>query len=263
MKPKERVLYQAVRPSTQMKILNIITILLGAFVLASCAPAAKVVPAATVIPGLTSITSTATPILTLTLDDIRAIIYASNPESPHYDPNSPAYAEFPQAVKQLSTMPDAIDAAGDLAIAITYPRQDSYLAAQTLVSLGSDITSTTIVTLFGNLDSGRVHHQSPDALIYSIILLSSTGNRASCAVGNIGPLLWHPDSRVRSAAAFALERITGQDLIPGQIEITPSFMADSISADEPQGSLAGKARQWWNEQGSKIRWHSSYGFCDP
>jgi len=121
------------------------------------------------------------------------------------------------------------------------------------------------VTLFGNLDSSNLHSLKPDAVIYSIVLLSSTGYRASCAVGNIGPLLWNSDSRVRSTAAFALERITNQDLIASQyeIEITPSFMANLIFPDEPEGSITGAARQWWNEQGSKVKWHSSYGLCDP
>jgi hypothetical protein len=252
-----------------MKIKNIVTVLLVTFILVSCAPVAKVAPTETAIPTSTlppvPPTPTIAPTPTLTIDDIRAIIYASNPESPQYDPKSTIYAEFPEAVKQLSTMKNAIDAAGDLAIAITYPRQDSYLAAQTLISLGSDITSTTIVTLFGNLDSRYYPNQKPEALIYSIILLSSTGNRASCAVGNIGPLLWHSDSKVRSAAAFALEKIIEQDFVASQyeIEVTPSFIANSISPDEPEGSITEKARQWWKNQGSKVKWHSSYGFCDP
>jgi len=252
-----------------MKIKNTVSILLVAFLLVSCAPAAKVVPTEAAIststlpavPPTQPITLTPT----LTIDDIRAIIYASSPESPQYDPKSTVYAEFPEAIKQLSRMPNAVDAAGDLAIAITYPRQDVHLAAQALITLGTDITSTTIVTLFGNLDSSYYPNQKPEALIYSIILLSSTGNRAACAVGNIGPLLWNSDSRVRSAAAFALERITEQNLIASQyeIEIKPSFMANSIAEDEPGGSISGTARRWWNEQGSKVKWHSSYGFCDP
>lgn len=252
-----------------MKIKNIVTVLLVAFILVSCAPVAKIVPTEMAVPTLTLTplppTPTITPPLTPTIDDLRAIIYASNPESLQYDPKSTAYAEFPEAVKQLSTMSNAVDAAGDLAGAINFPRQDSYLAAQALITLGSDITSTTIVTLFGNLDSSNLHNQKPEALIYSIILLSSTGSRASCAVGNIGPLLWYSNSKVRSAAAFALERITEQDLVASQyeIEITPSFLANSLSADVPEGSIVKTARQWWNEQGSKINWHPSYGMGDP
>ncbi len=253
----------------RMKIKNIATVLLIVFILVSCAPAAKVVPTETAIPTLTlpSIlpAPTITPSPTLTIDHIRAIIYASNPESPQYDPKSTAYAEFSEAVKQLSTMSNAADASGDLAGAINFPRQDSYLAAQALINLGTDITSTTIVTLFSNLDSSYNPNQTPEALIYSIILLSSTGSRASCANGNIGPLLWHSDSKVRSAAAFALEKITEQDLVASQyeIEISPSFLANSISADDPEGSIVATARQWWNEKGSAVNWHSSYGMCDP
>jgi hypothetical protein len=252
-----------------MKFKTIVVILLVAFTLASCAPVAKVVPTETAIP-----TSTLSPVLptptiaptpTLTIDDIRAIIYASDPASPQYDLKSSAYAKFPDAVKQLSSMSNAVDAAGDLAGAINFPRQDSYLAAQALITLGTEITSTTIVTLFSNLDSSYHPNQKPEALIYSLILLSSTGNSASCSVGNIGPLLWHSDSKVRSSAAFALEKITQQDLVASQyeIEITPFFLASSIFADEPEGSITGRARQWWNERGSKVKWHSSYGFCDP
>lgn len=252
-----------------MKIKNIGTSLLVVFILVSCAPAAKIVQTETTPPALTlplvRPAPAITPIPTLTIDDIRAIIDASNPESPQYDPKSIAYAEFPEAVKQLSKMSNAFDAAGDLAGAINFPRQDSDLAAQALIALGTDITSTTIVTLFSNLDSSYHPNQKPEALVYSLILLSSTGNKASCAVGNIGPLLWHPDSRVRSAAAFALEKITEQGFVAKEyeIEITPSFMANSIPADEPEGRITEAARQWWNKQGSKVRWHSGYGLCDP
>ena len=237
-----------------MKIKPLGPVLLAALVLVACAPAVTAVP-----------TRTAGPTYTWTIDQIRDIIYASNPESPQYDPQSTAYASFPEAIEQLPARADAVDAAGDLAIAITYPRPDSHLAAQVLLSLGADITSTTIVTLFGDLDPGGLAGQKPDAIIDALILLSSTGSRATCAVGNIGPLLWQPDARVRSAAAFALEKITGKDLLADryEFEITPAFTADSISADEPEGSLSGTARQWWEQKGAKVKWHASYGFCDP
>ncbi len=254
-----------------MKIKIIVTVLFGAFVVFSCAPASGVHPTPTVVPTLTLIpvtpTSAIAPTSTPTFDELRQILCASNPELPQYNPNSTAYAEFPEAIKQLSTLlrKSVADNADDLAIASTFPRQDSYLAAQALISLGPDITSTTIALLFSELDSSNVRNLKPDALIYSVILLSSTGHSASCVIGNIGPLLWNSDSRVRSAAAIALERITGQDLVASQykIEITPSFKADSIPPDEPEGSISGSARQWWSAQGSKVKWHSSYGFCDP
>ena len=242
----------------------VIVVLLIAYILVSCAPTVKVVPTLTLIP--VPPTSTITPTPTLTSEDLTAIIFASNPESPLYDPKSTAYAEFPEAVKLLSMMgTNNYSALSDLAFAITFPRQDSYLAAQALILVGRDARASTIAVLFSNLDSSYYPNQKPETLIYSTILLGSIGNDASCAVGNIGPLLWHSDSKVRSGAAFALERITNQNLVASQyeIEITPSFLANSIYADEPEGSITGTARQWWNEQGSKVKWHSGYGLCDP
>ena len=188
------------------------------------------------------------------------ILYGSDPSLPQYDPDSAAYAEFPNVVKQISNMgANAIDAADDLAVAIRFPRPDSYLAAQALLQLGPDITATTIPLLIDNL------HEKPEARLYSAILLDSVGERASCAVGKVAPLLWDPDPLVRSAAALALEKLTGQELVSGGYEvlITPSFLASSITPDTPEGRLVEKARNWWNEAGLKVNWHPSYGICDP
>ena len=188
------------------------------------------------------------------------ILYASDPSLPQYNPNSAAYAEFPSVINQIAGMgADAVDAADDLAVAIRFPRPDSYLAAQALLKLGSDITATTIPLLMDNL-AGK-----PETRLYSVILLGSVGKRASCAVGKTAPLLWDPDPLVRSAAALALEKITGQDLVAGEyeVQITPSFIASSISADTPEGRVVEKARDWWTEQGSKVNWHPRYGICDP
>jgi hypothetical protein len=251
-----------------MKMRILVKVLFILLFLTACTPNSSTVPSPTstdvVLHVAKKISSTVLP--NQTMDELRNIIYASNPESPQYDPKSSLFAEFPQAVKQLAMMgPKAVDAAGDLANAITYPRPDAYLAAQALITLGSDITGTTIVTLFGNLDPGNLHNLKPEAVIYSTILLSTTGNKATCAVGNIGPLLWNNDPVVRYAAAYALKMITAQAMAanPDKIVITPSFRADSIPADYPEGSIVGAARAWWNSQGSKINWHSSYGFCDP
>jgi len=193
-------------------------------------------------------------------DALSEIIWASDPSLPQYDPKSYAFAEFPNIVKQISDMGDnAIDAADDLAIAIRFSRQDSYLAAQALLKLGPDITATTADLLIDNLD------EKPEARIYSLLLLASVGKRISCAVGDIAPLLWDTDCFVRSAAALALEKITEQDLVESEYEvpIVPSFVANSLSADTPEGKVVEKARKWWNEQGSHVNWHPSYGICDP
>ena len=198
---------------------------------------------------------------TPTVGSLIKILYASDPSLPQYDPNSKAYAQFPDTIKQLSDMgAGAIDASSHMATAIRFPRQDSYLAAQALLTLGVDITETTIPILIDNL-----HSEKPEARIYSVILLGSVGNRASCAVGDIAPLLWDSDPFVRSATAIALKKITERDLVASDynISITPSFLAGSISADTPEGKVAESARRWWNEQGSKVNWHPNYGICDP
>jgi hypothetical protein len=194
-------------------------------------------------------------------EELSKIIWVSDPSLPQYDPGSPAYAEFPTVVQQISGMgSDGIDAADDLAVALRYPRSDSYLAAQALLVLGPDITATTIPLLNDNLRDDK-----SGTRIYPMILLASVGPRAACAVGNIAPLLWDPDPIARSATALALQRITRQDLMEndGEISITPSFTAGSLSPDTPEGSVVNKARSWWNAEGSQVNWHPSYGLCDP
>lgn len=213
-------------------------------------------PTVSELPTPVTVSNSPTP----SADALSESIWASDPSLPQYDPKSSAFAEFPNIVKQISDMGDnAIDAADDLAIAIRFSRQDSYLAAQALLKLGPDITATTADLLIDNLD------EKTEARIYSVILLASVGKRISCAVGDIAPLVWDTDSFVRSATALALEKITEQDLVESEYEfpIVPSFLANSLSVDTPEGKVVEKARNWWNEQGSHVNWHPSYGICDP
>lgn len=194
-------------------------------------------------------------------DALSEILWVSDPSLPRYDPASSAFADFPNAIRQISSLgANAIDAADDLAIAIRYPREDSYVAAQALLELGADITATTIPLLIDNL-----HNEKVETRIYSLVLLASVGDRASCAVGEIAPLLWDSDASVRSATASALEEIAQQELVKSddEVMITTTFLADSISPDTPEGTVVEQARSWWNEQGSKVNWHPRYGICDP
>lgn len=190
-----------------------------------------------------------------------AIIEVSDPQSSTYDPNSAVYADFPKAVKQLAAMnPSAdIDIAGELAYAMAFPRADSYLAAQALISLGPDWAATTLPILIDNLKN-----QQPEVRLYSALVLSFIGKPASCAVGNISPLLWDADPYVRTSAAMAIESITGEDLVPNEVVITPNYSSDRpVSADTPEGTVVAAARSWWTDQGSKVDWHPSYDICDP
>ena len=230
----------------------------SALLLSACAPLPETVqPLPTVQPTATR----PNPSPTASADALSKILWASDPGLPGYDPGSAAFAEFPVTVREISAMgAGGIDAADDLAAAIRFPREDAYLAAQALIALGPDITATTLPLLLDDLRSPK-----EDARIDAAVLLGYTGSEASCAVGNLGPLLWDTDARVRTAAAIALDKITGGDLVAGKYEaaITPSFQSSSLSPDTPEGTVVGEARKWWNEQGSKINWHPGYDLCDP
>jgi len=236
-------------------------ILLYCWLLAACTPnVVSLQPAIPTVPALLTSTKIQNSHHS-SAEALSEIIWASDPGLPQYDPDSSAFAEFPNAVNQIADMgADAIDAVDDLAVAIRYPRQDSYLAVQALLKLGPELTATTIPLLIDNLGNEKTGTR-----IYSLILLARVGDRASCAVGNIAPLLWDSDPSVRSAAALALEKTTAQDLIESdyEVSITPSFLANSISPDIPEGKIVEKARDWWDEQGSTVNWHPSYGICDP
>jgi hypothetical protein len=193
-------------------------------------------------------------------DEVLATLEASDPKYSTYAPDSAAYTAFPQAVKQLAALnaPDN-NGASMLAYALTFPRDDSYLAAQALISLGSDWTMTTAPILFDGLVDMRARVR-----LYAVLALGTVGRQGSCAVGNIAPLLWDSDASVRSAATLALANLTGKDLLPAGYAFTPQpFSDDPFPADTPAGSISGPARTWWNEQGANINWHPSYDLCDP
>jgi hypothetical protein len=193
-------------------------------------------------------------------DEVLATLEASDPKYSTYAPNSAAYSAFPQAVKQLAALnaPDN-NGASMLAYALTFPRDDSYLAAQALISLGPDWTMTTAPILFDGLVDLRARVR-----LYAVLALGTVGKQGSCAVGNIAPLLWDSDASVRSAATHALANLTGKDLLPSGLAFTPQPFSDNpVPADTPAGSISGLARTWWNEQGANINWHPSYDLCDP
>jgi hypothetical protein len=219
-------------------------------------PTLTPIPSEPTAASQTAVSQTNTPML----EDLIEIIYASDPNSPLYDPESSSYAEFPNVMQQLSGMgPKAINAASHIALAISFPREDSYLAAQTLVSLGSDIAATTLPILIDNL-----HSQRPATRLYSAIVLGTVGKAASCSVGDIGPLLWDADPSIRSAAAYALAQIPGEDLFPDGVMVPAEPLSgQSIVPDTPEGKIVGDAREWWTAEGSKVNWHPGYDLCDP
>ena len=205
---------------------------------------------------------TDTPIPTYSdpVDRLIAIIEVSDPASPTYDPGSAAYEDFPETLKQLAAMNSSTNnAASMLAYALSFPRQDSNLAAQALISLGPDWAATDLPILISYLTNPR-----PEIRMYSAIVLSIIGDQGSCSLGNIGPLLWDPDPYVRTSAALAIQGITGRELVPNIYAITPDHLSSSpVAADTPDSKIVEAARVWWTNSGSKVNWHPGYDLCDP
>jgi hypothetical protein len=229
-------------------------------------PTAAILPTEVQLPAAikTEPTAVASPTSTKTVDeavdDLNQIIEASDPVSSTYDPGSAAYAEFPDALKQLAALnADTNNAASMLGYALGFPRQDSILAAQALISLGPAWAATDLPILIYDLKNQR-----PEIRLYSAIVLSITGNNGSCSLGNIGPLLWDADPYVRTSAALAIQGITGKALVAIVYSITPDHLsANPVAADTPEGKIVADARIWWNDYGSKVNWHPSYDLCDP
>ena len=188
------------------------------------------------------------------------LLYITDPSLPQYNPKSIAYMQFSDILTRLSEMGDeAIDAASTIAVAISFPRQDSYLAAKALLTLGPEITATTLPILIDNLQ-----RKTNNSRLYSTLLISSVGESASCAAAEVAELLWDEDPQIRVAAAYALEEITGEDLLSLEIKLTAdSQFPLTIDKDLPEGHLSGGARDWWQNTGSTVNWHPAYGICDP
>jgi hypothetical protein len=195
----------------------------------------------------------------LSVDQLVDLLEASDPASPLYAPFSSAYEEFPQVLHALAAANASTNSvASMLAYAIRFPRPDSILAASAVISLGPDWAATTLPILIDNLKSHR-----PEIRAASNIVLSSIGDKASCSLGNIGPLLWDDDAQVRTSAALAIKGITGQDLVDEEYTLNFDDTSFRIIPDDPEGSIVTQARNWWFNTGSKVNWHPSYDLCDP
>jgi hypothetical protein len=241
--------------------------------LAACTPGAGMIkPVPTLLPAgtqpaaatqsvptaLSSPTSTKT--ADETVEDLVQILEVSDPASPTYAPDSAAYIEFPQVVKQLAAHNASTNnAASMLGYALGFPRPDSILAARALLSLGPDWAATELPALIDRLQSPR-----PEVRMYALIVLGITGENGSCSLGNIGPRLWDADPFVRTSAALAVQGITGKALVPKIYWIDPGNLPpDPVAADTPEGKISASARTWWTDHGAKVNWHPSYDLCDP
>lgn len=233
-------------------------------ILVACTPNVESIPTSSPTSTIT-VTATNTPIVKWSVQEIMDIIQASHPQSNKYDPNSAVYAEFPEAIEQLKAM--GLTALQDkdmnvsyLSAALGYPRPDSTLAGDVLITFPPEYVGTTMPELIDYLSDSRSQVRK-----YALILLGYVGDRASCAVGNISPILFlAKDSTVRSASAIALDNILKKGFVPAGYKISADFFSThSIPKDDPTGSFTGKARIWWQNEGSKINWHPRYDLCDP
>ncbi len=182
------------------------------------------------------------------VEQLIEIVMASDPGSPVYDPGSKESESFAFAASELAKRgPAAAPAAPVLAQALRYPRRDSYLAAQALAAIGPAAESA-IPELLIALGDNR-----SEVRVCAVFVLGVIGKPSKEAVPLIAPLLWDSDLFVRSAAAGAMERITGLDLVEDPYDLDPA-RACSVFGDEPNGSITAKVRAWWVEEGQYSDW---------
>ncbi len=183
----------------------------------------------------------------LSLEQLTAIV--EDPASSHED--------FAFATSQMIEMgPLAVAAAPALARSMGYVRHDSYLGAQVLMLMGPE-AEQVIPQMMRYLSHDKTIIRSD-----AITILGAIGPSARCAVPLVAERLWDKDPGVRTAAATALERIAGVDVVETVSEVSLSPPAPgSPFADDPEGSIAGEARVWWQETGQYLDWSDQPGNC--
>jgi hypothetical protein len=190
---------------------------------------------------LASVTPTPMPI-----EQLIAIVKASNPDAPS---NTSESADFGFATSELARWgPAAAPAAPVLAQALQYRRRDSYMAAYALVEIGSAASPAVpeLIIALGN--------DSPSVRECSAFVLGIIGKPSTRAVPALARLLWDPDKFARTAAAAAIDSITGISLLSSERQELDPANPCSVMADEPEGSIVGKARAWWLEEGQYSNW---------
>jgi hypothetical protein len=221
----------------------------GSVAIVSCAASILILSGCSVFPR-----STPTP---PSIEQLIAILEASDPQLPNYDPSSEEFAAFGLATTELAKLgPSAAPAAPALARALRYPRRDSYMAGKALVAMGP-AAEPAIPELVQALEDAR-----SDVRLFAAFVLGTIGESAKCAVPELTQRLWDTHAWVRTAAAGALDAITGIDLVIEAYELKPSHPG-SVAGDEPEGSITGKARSWWMDEGQYLDWSAESAPCNP
>lgn len=103
-------------------------------------------------------------------------------------------------------------------------------------------------------------NQREEVRLDSAFVLGIIGESSQCAVPDLASLLWDQDPGVRSASAAAIQAITGDTLVESTHELDP-HLPGGIFLDEPEGSISGKAREWWLQTGQNRSWPIEN--CEP
>lgn len=161
---------------------------------------------------------------------------------------NPPYS-FPEVINEIERRgTSATELAPILAKAISFDRRDSVIASEALIAMESS-AKPAIPYLLQNLDNSR-----EDVRRYSVFVLGTLGEPASCAVPKISSLLWDTEAFVRSASAAALAEIVNTSLVEfDDLRLDPSIPG-SVNADDPEGSVSGIARDWWLTTGKNLNW---------
>jgi|GEM_PF-2430534 len=189
------------------------------------------------------------PLARLSIEQLIEIVKASDPNSPGYEPGFEEVTTFGAATSELARRgPVAAPAAVVLGRALRYPRRDSYMAAKALAAIGP-AAEPAIPELVIALQDSRALVRTCTASVLGVI-----GEPSRTAVPLLSQLLWDSDPFVRTAVAGAIERITRIDLVTEpQYELDPNTPC-SVAGDEPEGSITGRARTWWMEEGQYLDW---------
>jgi hypothetical protein len=164
------------------------------------------------------------------------------------DGDDPAFNLFGKVIEELEKRgQSASEAAPTLAEALAYKRRDSGIASHALIAMGQS-SKIAIPELLQNLEDER-----GDVRRYSAFILGIIGKPAECSIPKLSELLWDTDSAVRSTTAAAIDSITSVDLVWSDYDLDPT--APGVTPlDEPEGSISGDARIWWQDTGQKLEW---------
>ena len=95
------------------------------------------------------------------------------------------------------------------------------------------------------------------------LALGNIGVEARCAVPYLATRLWSENAGLRTSVAVGLDAITGKELVEPSLRYSPKEAQLGVlrAADDPEGSLSGRARAWWEQEGQFQNWDNTH--CHP